>query len=126
MSRRGLCKRLGFTGTGFAHAITGTPRIAPIAGSTIEPNGSMCGDRVEREPAGVLGRAIAEPQRDDAVADLVQDHRDDEAAEEDERLLDVGAHSARAVGAAQRRCDAQVMQSRASGIASSRASLICC
>ena len=57
-------------------------------------------DRVEREPARILGRAIAEPERNDTVADLVQDHRDDEAAEEDERLLDVGAHSTRAVGAA--------------------------
>jgi hypothetical protein len=41
------------------------------------------------------------------VTDLVQDDRDDEAAEEDERLLDVGVHSGRAVevvsGAATRR-----------------------
>ena len=43
MSRRGLRSWFGFTGTGFAHAITGMPEIAPNAGRMIDPNGSMCG-----------------------------------------------------------------------------------
>ncbi len=43
MLRRGLRIWFGFTGTGFAHAITGIPESAPNAGRMIDPNGSMCG-----------------------------------------------------------------------------------
>ena len=43
MSRRGLRILFGSTGTGFAHAITGMPVSAPMAGRMIEPTGSMCG-----------------------------------------------------------------------------------
>ena len=59
MSRRGLRKRLGFTGTGLAHPITGMPASAPIAGRMIDPNGSMCGTGLSvRRPAR---RAVSSP-----------------------------------------------------------------
>ena len=53
MSRRGLRRRFGFTGTGLAHPITGTPASAPIAGRMIDPNGSMCG----------IGLSVSRPAR---------------------------------------------------------------
>ncbi len=105
MSRRGLRIRFGFTGTGFAHAITGMPEIAPIAGQDDRAERVDVRDRVQREPARLLGGVVTEPERDDAVADLVEDDRDDEAAEEDERLrVDVhGRVQVPASGAATRR-----------------------
>ena len=42
-------------------------------------------DRVQREPPGLAGGVVAEPQRDDAVADLVEDHRDHERDEPQDR-----------------------------------------
>ncbi len=59
-------------------------------------------DRVEREPARLLGGAVTEPERDDAVADLVQDDRDDEAAEVDDGLF-VEMHERGRTSAALRR-----------------------
>ena len=54
--------RAGFTGTGFAHASTGTPSSAPIAGITIEPTGSMCGIGFSvRRPARL---AVSSPKKD--------------------------------------------------------------
>ena len=95
--------------------------IAPIAGRMIEPNGSMCGIGFSvRRPASLRG-AVTEPERDDTVADLVEDDRDDQTPEVDDRLF-VDVHAGARVGRAQRRCDAHSMQSRAAGIASSRAS----
>ncbi len=58
MSRRGLRSRRGFTGTGFAQARTGRPTMAPMAGSTIDPNGSMCGTGFSvRRPASFAVRS---------------------------------------------------------------------
>ena len=123
MSRRGWRIRLGFTGTGFAQPITGSPASAPIAGQDDRAERVDVRDRVEREAPGLLRGVVTEPQRDDAVADLVQDDRDDETAEVDDRLLEVAAHACgqQAVSDAATR---RSMQSRAAGIASSRASAI--
>ena len=83
---------------------------APIAGRTIEPNGSMCGIGLSVSRPASLAVSSPNHERDDAVADLVQDDRDDEAAEEDDRLLESSVHGARAAalsGAATRsRCRA--------------------
>ena len=100
----------------------GARTARPIAGQDDRAERVDVRDRVQREPAGSLRGVVAEPERDDAVADLVEDDRDDEAAEEDDGLSRGTAVTATARG--QRRCDAQVMQSRAAGIASSRASAI--
>ena len=51
-------------------------------------------DRVQREATGALGGVVTEEQRDDAVADLVQDDRQEQAGEEDEALFDLGAQVA--------------------------------
>ena len=107
MSRRGLRIRFGFTGTGFAHASTGMPDERAHRRQHDRAERVDVRDRVQREPARLLGGVVAEPERDDAVADLVQDDRDDEAAEEDDRLLRRGARERRVVlsGAATRsRC----------------------
>ena len=62
MLRRGLRIRFGFTGTGLAHASTGNPVSAPIAGITIEPTGSMCGIGLRvRRPARL---AVSSPNHD--------------------------------------------------------------
>src|SRR5262245_32630616 len=62
MSRRGSRMRAGFTGTGLAHASTGTPSSAPIAGITIDPTGSMCGIGFSvRRPARF---AVSSPNHD--------------------------------------------------------------
>ena len=98
--------------------MTGRPARAPIAGRTIEPNGIDVRHRVERQAAGALRGVVTEPERDDPVADLVEDDRDDEAAEEDERLAEGHRRSGRG---RQRDFDAQAMQRRAAGFASSRA-----
>ncbi len=121
MSRRGLRSRFGFTGTGLAQPNTGSPSDRAHRREDDRAERVDVRHRVQREPAGLLGGVVAEPERDDAVADLVQDDRDDQAAEEDERLL-VDVHGACGGRRRQRRCDAQAMQSRAAGIASSRAS----
>ena len=76
---------LGSTGTGFAHAITGKPVSAPSAGRTIEPKGSMWGIGFSVSRPARRGGVVTEPQRDDAVADLVQYHRDDERDEPQDR-----------------------------------------
>ena len=44
-------------------------------------------DRVQRQPARVLGGAVAEPERHHSVADLVEDDGDDQAPEVDEGLF---------------------------------------
>src|SRR5258708_15236621 len=60
MSRR-LRRRFGFTGTGFAHPITGTCANAPSAGRMIDPNGSMCGIGLSvRRPARL---AVSSPNQ---------------------------------------------------------------
>ena len=41
-------------------------------------------NRVQGEPVRALGRVVAEPQRDHAVTDLVEDHRHDERDEVDD------------------------------------------
>ena len=51
-------------------------------------------DRVQGEAAGALRGVVTEEQRDDAVADLVQDDCDEQAGEEDEALFDLGAQVA--------------------------------
>ncbi len=45
-------------------------------------------DRVERQAAGALRRVVAAPERDDPVADLVEDDGDHQAAEEDDHLAE--------------------------------------
>ena len=119
MLRRGLRIRFGFTGTGLAHASTGNAEQGAHRRHDDRADRVDVRDRVEGEAAGTLGGVVTEPRRDDPVADLVQDHGDQQAAEEDDRLLEVGVHEARR---AQRRCEAQLMHSRAAGIASRRAS----
>src|SRR5205085_6030979 len=62
---------------------------------------------VQREPPGLLGGAVAEPERHDAVADLVQDDRDNKTAEVEQRLF-VDVHEAScALAALRRAADAQ-------------------
>ena len=96
MSRRRLRSRAGLTGTGLAQPMTGTCASAPSTGRMIEPNGSMCG----------IGLSVSRPaawrcrhrthDRNDAVADLVQDDRDDQRGEEDDGdAVDVHAESRR-------------------------------
>ena len=92
MSRRGSRMRFGFTGTGFAHASTGTPSEGAHRRHHDRPDGVDVRDRVEGEAAGALGGVVTEPRRHDPVADLVQDDRDDQAGEEDHRLLEIGVH----------------------------------
>ena len=75
----------GLTGTGFAHASTGKPVSAPSAGRMIEPNGSMCGIGLSVRRPGFARGVVAEPERDHPVADLVQDHRDHERDEPEDR-----------------------------------------
>ena len=65
-----------------------------MAGRMIDPNGSMCGIGLRVSRPACLRGVVAEPRRDHAVAHLVEDHRHDEAAEEHERLLEIGAHGA--------------------------------
>ena len=66
--------------------MTGSPDSAPIAGQDDRAERVDVRDRVQRQPTGTLRGVVAAPERDDAVTDLVQDHRDDEAAEEDDGL----------------------------------------
>ena len=87
MSRRGWRIRFGFTGTGLAHAEHRQPGERAHRRQHDRPERVDVRDRVEREPARLLGGVVTEPERDDAVADLVEDDRDDQAAEEDDRLL---------------------------------------
>src|SRR5205807_2641236 len=51
-------------------------------------------ERVQRDPPRPLGGVVAEEQGHDPVADLVQDDREEQAAEEDETLFDVSAQAA--------------------------------
>ncbi len=44
-------------------------------------------ERIQGEPAGTLGRVVAAPESDHAVADLVEHHGGDEHDEEDQCLL---------------------------------------
>ena len=118
MSRRGLRSWLGFTGTGLAHAITGMPGERAHRRQDDRPERVDVRDRVQGEPARPLRGVVTEPEGDDAVADLVEDDRDDQAAEPDDGLFEIQTSG-------YRRADAQVMQNRADGIASSRASPIC-
>ena len=65
---------------------------APIAGITIDPTGSMCGIGLSVSRPARLAVSSPNHGRDDTVADLVQDHRDHQAGEEDDRLLEIGVH----------------------------------
>ena len=56
-------------------------------GQDDRPEGVDVPERVEGEPAGALGRVVAEPERYDAVTHLVEDDGWDEAGEEDQRPL---------------------------------------
>ena len=57
------------------------------------------GDGVEREPPGPLGRVVAVEQGHHAVADLVEDDGDEQAAVEDEVLA---GHAGRVTGGTRR------------------------
>ena len=123
MSRRWLRSRFGFTGTGLAQPITGTPASAPIAGRMIEPNGSMCG--IGLSVSRPARRAVSSPNQSATTPCEIScrmiggDQRDEV---DDRELIDV--HRALGQRRGQRRADAHAMQSRAAGIASSRASPI--
>jgi hypothetical protein len=50
-------------------------------------------ERVQRDPAGILRRRIAEMERDEAVRGLVQCNRQNDRHREDQNLIDeIGIH----------------------------------
>ena len=85
MSRRGWRNRAGFTGTGFAYQHREAGQ-RPHQRERDRPERIDVRDRVQREATGPLGGVVTEPGRHDAVADLVEDDRDDQTGEEDHRF----------------------------------------
>src|SRR5262245_56559395 len=59
-------------------------------------------DGIERDATSALGRVIAEPERDDAVGDLVEDDRRHDDRQADQDVAEVGADRSEATGASWR------------------------
>ena len=122
LARAGSAASVGSTGTGFAQPNAPNPVIVSIAGRMIEPNGSMCGIGFSvRRPARL---AVSSPNHSATTPWLISCRMiaRNEAGEEDETLFDLAAQVARIELSGD--VDAQLMHSRAAGMASSRASAI--
>ena len=113
MSRRRWRNRAEFTGTGRVPERR-QARQRPHQRQQDRPGRVDVQDRVEREATGPLRGVVTQPVRDDPVAHLVEDPATTRQLKK--------MTASRSGGTVQRDFEAHTMHSRASGIASKRAS----